>query len=63
MQRIKNDPKTYLRRSDLGWAAPTVTANRSRRTRSKKDFFEALIEPSFYTSFFVRKPTPPSKRS
>jgi hypothetical protein len=62
MQRIKNDPKSYLRRSDLGWNASEVAANRFTKTRSKRDFFKAAIEPSFYASF-ARKPKKTIKKS
>lgn len=55
MQRIKNEPKKYLRRDDIGFDASSVTESRSRRNRSKKDFLNALIEPSFYASFIPRK--------
>jgi hypothetical protein len=54
MQRIKNDPETYLRRASLGWDVLEVATNRSKRTRSRKDFQEALIEPSFYMSFVTK---------
>ncbi len=65
MLRIKNDPKTYLRRSNIGWNVSNVAANRSKKTRSKKDFLEAIIAPSFYVSFLpsLRKRPPGPKRT
>ena len=51
MGRIKNDPKKYLRREDLGYDAANVTKNRSVKSRSSRTFVEALLEPSFYIRF------------
>lgn len=55
MQRIKNDPKAYLRRSNIGWNALEAAANRSNKARSKSDFLRAIISPSFYVSFLPKQ--------